>query len=72
VKASKNLPKFNDLCTDQEKRDLTYIHNVDEKLPSQVVKSSSEIVLSEAAGQDKKEKAQTVKINSSLALYQNP
>ncbi len=37
-----------------------------------LLKSSSEIVLSEAAGQDKKEKAQTVKINSSLALYQNP
>jgi hypothetical protein len=37
-----------------------------------LLKSSSEIVLSEATGQDKKEKAQTVKINSSLALYQNP
>jgi hypothetical protein len=37
-----------------------------------LLKSSSEIVLSEAAGQDKKEKAQTVKINSSLELYQNP
>jgi hypothetical protein len=51
------------------KKDLAYIHNVDEKLPSKVVKRNC---LSEAAGQDKKEKAQTVKINSSLALYQNP
>ncbi len=37
-----------------------------------LLKSSSEIVLSEATGQDKKERAQTIKINSSLAVYQNP
>ncbi len=47
-------------------------HTYTKSMRNFLLKSSSEIVLSEATGQDKKEKAQTVKINSSLALYQNP